>query len=235
MESADKRLSRRSEPPSVETAVQAITKLQNEGKLTMEVALKGRQLSTYKREAGEEVVGAVLTMLILSISEAYNIKKEHKIGAIQATEIAKAILKEFWYLKLAELYLFAEKAKNGEFGKVYDRLDRAVIFEWVRAYDTQREDHLFAEMQGRNETDDAPEIDEETKRLNQEKADKALSELAQKLKSQAPTGSTIQDKLTDPKFRKAAFDYDHTSPEQIAIREHNRNIGKQAQKISSPE
>lgn len=199
----------KSSEPSLETAIQSIARIQNEGRLDLAKAMHGRQLSYYKRESGEGVLGPVLTAIILSINASFNIGKP--MTELQAAEAAKAVLKEKWYMKLAELYLFAEKAKNGDFGKVYDRFDRAILFEWLNKWDEIREDHVFAEMNGRNETDDAPEIDEETQKLNQEKADKALSDLSQKLKTEYGGGS-LRDKLTDHDFKKYALEYELSRP-----------------------
>lgn len=216
--------------------MEAIVRIQSEGRLDLSKAMRGRQLSYYKRQAGDEMLGACLTGIILSINASYNIGKA--MSQLQAAETAKALLQAKWYWKLAEVYLFADMAKNGDFGKVYDRLDRAVLFEWAEKFDEKREDKLFADMSGSNDTDDVPEEEltekEKTDRTAaRAKADAALGELAGRLRLVHPTGGSLRDKLTDPRFRAAAMQYELNDPEQKAIREHNQKIEEELQ-IAKP-
>jgi hypothetical protein len=116
-----------------------IDKTYREGKLTLTLALKGKQLSYYNRE-DKMSAGATVTALVYQLSQAYNIGKN--LTWDQAGDVAEAILRNYWHLKLAEIFLFIENAKQGKYGKSFDRLDMAVILEWLDKHCEEREVEL---------------------------------------------------------------------------------------------
>lgn len=112
-------------------ALSHISAFEKTGALTLEKALKGKQLSYYRNRDFHSLAG-FLSAAVLDLAKAYNISGN--VTVAQSYDIAEAIMSEYWYLKLAELKLFFKDAKAGKFGKVYDRLDQAIIFEWLNLY-----------------------------------------------------------------------------------------------------
>lgn len=60
------------------------------------------------------------------------------IGAIQVAATADLIIEEYYFLKPDDFKLCFNRAKKGYYGKVYDRIDGQVIFEWLNRYTNDR-------------------------------------------------------------------------------------------------
>jgi hypothetical protein len=178
-------------------AVQNVQKHFESGKLSIDLAIKGKQLSYYKREAGEMNLALQLSAMLLSLQATYNIK--NGFDEKQSVDIARAIIREYWWLKLAELYLFIEKSKNGDFGKVYDRLDRAMIFEWLSIYNEQREAHLEQKHTEQKHSHDLGASGEMV--LNK------LRELYPDEYKILPIQTNMREMLDDPKFKAELLRY----------------------------
>jgi hypothetical protein len=100
--------------------------------LTVANAINGAQISTLKREHPEELSNAMFE-LVLNTCDALQI--ENKPSEMQCAEISLAIIQKYGLtLKFDEVCLVLRKAKWGEFGEMYNRLDIAVIFGWIEKY-----------------------------------------------------------------------------------------------------
>lgn len=60
------------------------------------------------------------------------------MGAVQMAQTADLIIDEYFFLKPDDFKLCFSNAKKGIYGKVYDRIDGQVIFEWLNAYNRDR-------------------------------------------------------------------------------------------------
>lgn len=60
------------------------------------------------------------------------------MGAVQVAGAADLIIDEFYFLKPDDFKLCFNRAKKGYYGKVYDRIDGQVIFEWLNQYTNDR-------------------------------------------------------------------------------------------------
>ena len=56
----------------------------------------------------------------------------------QIYETAQMILDSYPYFTLADINLIFKKAKKGDFGQIYDRLDGQIIFSWFTKYNSLR-------------------------------------------------------------------------------------------------
>lgn len=93
-------------------------------------------LSVVKNQAGEQTAATYVTAMLSDIEQFYNVKQS--LSAIQLRMLAEMILKNYYYFKVADLKLFAEKFKLGLYGKVYDRIDGGVIMEALNQYNNER-------------------------------------------------------------------------------------------------
>lgn len=65
--------------------------------------------------------------------------------------VAEEILKEYYYLTIAEIRFCIEQGVRGNYGAIYDRLDTSVIFDWLEKYLLERaetSERLAAQRQG---------------------------------------------------------------------------------------
>lgn len=176
--------------PDLQTAADQIIKMIDKGILTLTVAIKGQQISAYSRENGKQAVGVVLCTWIGDLASSLNVN--NNLDAKQVANIAMRLLKHYWQLKLAEIALFIDQAKAGQFGKSYNRLDEGVFFEWLDKYCEER--NLFCE----NQQNKIPKIED----MEISQWDKRLLDVMKQIGEEHShnTGS-LREKLTDPEFK----------------------------------
>lgn len=63
----------------------------------------------------------------------------------QMNETAYMIMDEYPFLTLADINLVFKRAKMGEYGNLYDRLDGSIIMGWFKTYFTHRLEAAEAE------------------------------------------------------------------------------------------
>jgi len=108
----------------------------------LSVIVTGTQISVLRREAKGVLVAAVV-MLIEDITRFFKTKTSFG-NEEDVVSVAESIIDRFWYLKLEELAIIFDRAKNMRYGKVYDRLDEATITEWIVRYEEgEREQWLY--------------------------------------------------------------------------------------------
>lgn len=99
------------------------------------------QLSKIRKEAGDTVVKTVLIEALSDLVMFFNVGKT--MNSAQVLQTVDLILDQYWYLRLSEFKYCFNKAKLGAYGKVYDRIDGAVIFGWIELYLTERKDAVI--------------------------------------------------------------------------------------------
>lgn len=93
-------------------------------------------MGTVKKVYGDDFAQAYIETWIVNISEFVNIGKN--MNENQIYETAQMILDSYPYFTLADINLIFKKAKKGDFGQIYDRLDGQIIFSWFTKYDQLR-------------------------------------------------------------------------------------------------
>ena len=88
------------------------------------------------KEVGEVFLISFLGNILLDLSSFFNIGKG--LSPEQIVWLAKEIKKDYFYLKPTELKLCFDNAKKGKYGKLYDRLDGMIIYEWIETYLSER-------------------------------------------------------------------------------------------------
>ena len=82
----------------------------------------------------EEEVMRVLQLMIINLQEYY--QTSDVLAGAMVEEIALRIILTFAGLTLEDIALCFHQAKSGLLGKVYNRIDGAVIMEWLNIYQT---------------------------------------------------------------------------------------------------
>lgn len=96
-------------------------------------------LVTMKAELGEQKMLAILVLFITDAIEFFNIGKG--MNGEQVVQTAKLIAKDYYFLKPEDFKLCFENAKRGRYGKLFDRMDGAIIMEWLDNYVNGRMNH----------------------------------------------------------------------------------------------
>jgi hypothetical protein len=89
-------------------------------------------IASIRKEAGLAQLQALLTIIVIDLVEFFNVGKT--MNEKQVVQTVKLIIDEFYYLKPDDFKLCFDMAKKGKLGKVYDRIDGAVIMEWLNNY-----------------------------------------------------------------------------------------------------
>lgn len=96
----------------------------------------GLQISKLNKERP----GELLTEITLLISGIYNLVNVGKqINERSIVTLAKMIIEKYWHLKIDEIDLVFRNGITGNYGKIYDRVDASVIFDWLQQYDVGEE------------------------------------------------------------------------------------------------
>lgn len=89
-------------------------------------------MGTVKKVYGDDFAQAYIETWIVNISEFINIGKN--MNENQVYETAQMVLDDYPYFTLADINLVFKKAKKGDFGQIYDRLDGQIILSWFSKY-----------------------------------------------------------------------------------------------------
>lgn len=82
----------------------------------------------------------ILVDLINEFLDFFNVGKN--MTASQVAQTVRIILQDYAVLKPDDFVLFFDRAKKGWYGKAYDRMDGAVILEWLELYMQQRNEEI---------------------------------------------------------------------------------------------
>ena len=98
---------------------------------------ESKSLATIRKEDGEKLSKIYITLMLADIESFYGDSVEG-LSKVQAQMLVEMILKQYYYLKISDLKLFAEKFKLGLYGKVYNRIDGGTIMDALKKYIDQR-------------------------------------------------------------------------------------------------
>lgn len=97
---------------------------------------KPKSLTRLAKEQGEDKPIDLISILIIEVLEWYNVK--NSMSDNQILEVAYMLFSEFKHYNIYDIGLCFKNGKTGKYGKVYDRIDGGVLFEWLRLYDIDR-------------------------------------------------------------------------------------------------
>lgn len=112
-----------------------------------------------KNELGIFSLIAILNIIVKDFVSSFNVGKQVSVN--QIPEISKAIIDEFYWLKIEDFKLCFSNAKKGHYGNAYDRIDIAVIFEWLNNYCDERANYFSLSVVEKNTEQKKEPIDYE--------------------------------------------------------------------------
>lgn len=119
------------------TSVSAISNLLPNDYRSISQVIKSNLPSLAKiRKSDPEIAKEVVIEFITDFVQFLNVGKSMNVSQINQTSIL--MLQYFPHLNLADLKLFFERMKIGQFGKFYDRVDGQLILEKLDEYNQER-------------------------------------------------------------------------------------------------
>lgn len=88
------------------------------------------------KEFGQTYTRAFMVKMLIDLIDFFSVGKT--MGATQVAQTVDLILYEFYYMKPDDFKLCFNRVKRGLYGKVYDRIDGQMIFEWLNQYNRDR-------------------------------------------------------------------------------------------------
>lgn len=98
------------------------------------------QMSVITKDHGFNVTKSILIVALVDLIEFFNVQNNFSDGQINTT--AELVMDKFYWFKPEDFKLCFTKAKTGEYGVTYNRLDGGVIFEWLNRYEEERENYF---------------------------------------------------------------------------------------------
>lgn len=93
-------------------------------------------LAIINKEFGEGHLRSFMVKILNDVLDFFSVGKS--MGAVQVATTADLIIEEYYFLKPDDFKLCFNQAKKGQYGKVYDRIDGQVIFDWLSTYVSDR-------------------------------------------------------------------------------------------------
>ena len=159
-----------------------------------------KSLAYIKKHEGIESVKRILTNSIDQLQTYFSL--ERIMTPYQVEMTTELIEETFYYFSPDDFRKCFRGAMSGKYGKIYNRLDGAVIMEWLRAYDIERTEIIVREQMERNKQE-AKEI-MSTESFNGAMK-KLIDELATKTKRKDP--ESYESKLS-PFEKQVIAEYD---------------------------
>jgi len=95
-----------------------------------------KNIAQVRNTIGDEATKAAVYVMVDDLQKS--IQLTQAMTPFQIDVAADIICKEYYYLKLEEVRLCFTNAISGKYGKIYNRIDAAVICEWLAAYVSKR-------------------------------------------------------------------------------------------------
>ena len=95
-----------------------------------------KSIRMLEKESGITKVIAALEAILCDLVLFFNVGKG--MSPEQVKQTAELIWNEKRYLSIQDLQTCFQRAKAGNYGKLYDRLDGAIVFEFIEAYEKEK-------------------------------------------------------------------------------------------------
>ena len=124
-------------------------------------------LAGFRRDTSERHVLAIMTLLVNDLIDFFVVK--NTMNENQLAQTINLLIEDFYYLNIEDFKLCFNNAKKGRYGKIYDRIDGMIIYEWVRMYAEER-------VKAAEERDDRYKVDDRHERQSErvDDVDKAM-------------------------------------------------------------
>ncbi len=93
-------------------------------------------IATARKYQGEEVAKYAVVEIVSQAAALLSISRN--LQTHQVEFLADEILRDWYWLTLAEIRFFMLEGVRGKYGAIYDRLDVNVVLDWLAQYSEQR-------------------------------------------------------------------------------------------------
>lgn len=97
-------------------------------------------INTLKKMHGVEYITRALSILLDQVQLFFNVSVPMSPAQISIT--CDLILERFGNYKIQDFQICFRKAMAGDYGKLYNRIDGAIILEWLNTYDNERTEEI---------------------------------------------------------------------------------------------
>lgn len=94
-------------------------------------------LARVNKNFNREVVEALLIVWFTDLVEWFNVGKN--MNAAQIKQLANFAYNGYYWMTIQEFKVFFHLAKSNHYGKLYDRLDGAIILDWLNQFERERD------------------------------------------------------------------------------------------------
>lgn len=108
-------------------------------KTNFEVATTAPKVSVLLGTIGEDTLLKLIVVIIKQFCDSLNVPA---MTAMQIFECAKEYITTYPLNSVKDLILCLRKAKKGEYGQIYNRLDQATIFTFITKYEEERSQYF---------------------------------------------------------------------------------------------
>lgn len=118
-------------------------------------------LSTIRKYQGVDMTKKLVCAIITHLEESFNLK--HELTNFHLKQLSRLILREYYYLNIADFHVFIDNVALGRYGDVYNKLDVITIFQFLNKYIDERHEVAFQKSYnkssiGKNHSEVRPEI-----------------------------------------------------------------------------
>lgn len=114
--------------------------------LTIEKSLASPKFYQLKKQLSESDLLKCIIFIIKNFCDSLNVKET--MNALQIVEAANEMMEKFSHESYDDFILCLKKGKNGEYGPIYNKIDRSVLFTFWNKY--LEEKILFLENKNLN-------------------------------------------------------------------------------------
>lgn len=104
----------------------------------MELIRDQPQISALIRDDKKSTRKALL-ILLSDLNNSFKVKPEFKLNESELVDLVISLSKKYYHYRMQDFAIFVKNAKEGKYGKSYNRLDVPMIHEWIGKYDYDRD------------------------------------------------------------------------------------------------
>lgn len=107
-----------------------------EDALSLSVREQLSSLAGLRREFGAQKVETIIKLYLVELCEMVNLIRPLREKQIEA--IASEVVATYYALTIADIHVIFRRARNGEFGELYESLDMPKVMRWFSDYFAER-------------------------------------------------------------------------------------------------
>jgi len=108
-------------------------------------------LSTIKKYQGEDMTKKLICAIITHLEESFNLK--HELTGVHLKRLSRLVLKEYYFLNIADFHVFIDNVSFGKYGNIYNKLDVITILQLLSKYVEERHETAFEKNHNKSSTD----------------------------------------------------------------------------------